>query len=187
MRACQNSSMQADNHADRRGRRLRWRVPLAALGLLIASVVIDVARSSPNPIPRAPQGSPAVVGDADLQSIREAVVRYQVEHLVPNDLSQAAAAKLAGYCIGFDRTGVVDPSAEMLRALKNLPLSVMPYSGCVKEGMKGRVPLWVISVASSGPDGVQAIGRSGQNSYVYALERRQSVWVVTAAKLTGRS
>jgi hypothetical protein len=33
----------------------------------------------------------------------------------------------------------------------------------------------------------QAVGRSVQNSYFYALERRKGVWVVTAAKLTGRS
>jgi len=114
-------------------------------------------------------------------------VRYQIAHLVPNDVSQAAASKLTGICVGFDRTGGTDPSAAMLAALKDLTFPVAPYTACVKDDMRGRVMLWVVSVSAATPETTQAVGRSQQHSYLYALERRQGVWVVTAAKQTGRA
>jgi len=167
---------------------LAWRVPLVVAGLLIVPVVIEVTRSNPNELylPQSSQ-SAAPVSEADLNLIREAVVRYQVAHLAPNDLAPAAAAKLTGLCVGFDRAGGIDPSAAVLADLKDVTLPIAPYTSCLKDGMKGRVPLWIVSVSSTGADAAQAIGRSVQNSYLYALERRQGVWVVTAAKLTGRS
>jgi hypothetical protein len=174
--------------ARRFNRLLAWRVPLVAAGLLIVPVVIEVTRSNPNALyqPQSDQ-SAAAVGEADLNLIREAVVRYQIAHLTPNDLAPPAAAKLTGICVGFGRVGGIDPSAAALASLKDIKLTIATHSTCVKDGMQGRVPLWVISVSSTGADAAQAVGRSVQNSYVYALERRQGVWVVTAAKLTGRS
>jgi len=165
-----------------------WRVPLVAAGLLIVPVVIEVTRSNPNALyqPQADQ-SAAPVSEADLNLIREAVVRYQSAHLTPNDLAPAAASKLTGLCVGFGRAGGVDPSAAVLASLKDITPTIAAYNSCVKDGMRGRVPLWVVSVSSTGADAAQAVGRSVQNSYVYALERRKGVWVVTAAKLTGRS
>jgi len=167
---------------------LAWRVPLVVAGLLVVPVLIEVTRSNPNTLyqPQSSQ-SGAPVGEVDLTLIREAVVRYQIAHLVPNDVSQAAASKLTGICVGFDRTGGTDPSAAMLAALKDLTLPVAPYTACVKDDMRGRVMLWVVSVSSTSPDAAQAVGRSQQHSYLYALERRQGVWVVTAAKQTGRA
>ena len=168
--------------------RLAWRVPLVAAALLIVPVVIEVTRSNPNERyqPQSSQ-SAAPVSEADLNLIREAVVRYQVAHLAPNDLAPAAASKLTGVCVGFGRTGGIDPSAAATAALKDIKLAIAPYTTCAKDGMQGRVPLWVVSVSSTGADEAQAVGRSVQNSYLYALERRQGVWVVTAAKLTGRA
>lgn len=164
-----------------------WRVPLVAAGLLIVPVVIEVTRSNPNALyqPQSAQSGTPTSGE-DLNLIREAVVRYQVAHLAPNDLAPTAASKLAGLCVGFDRVGGSDPSAAVLAALKDIKPTIVPYTTCVKDGMHGRVPLWVVSVSFTGTDAAQAVGRSVQNSYVYALERRQGVWVVTAAKLTGR-
>lgn len=167
---------------------LAWRVPLVAAGLLIVPVVIEVTRSNPNALYQ-PQSdrSAAPVGEADLNLIRETVVRYQIAHLTPNDLAPAAASRLTGFCVGFDRSGGTDPAASVLAALKDTTLPMTAYTACVKDGMKGRVPLWVVSVSSTGANSAQAVGRSVQNSYVYALERRAGVWIVTAAKLTGRS
>src|SRR6187402_3039758 len=93
---------------------LAWRVPLVAAGLLIVPVVIEVTRSNPNALyqPQADQ-SAAPVSEADLNLIREAVVRYQSAHLTPNDLAPAAS-KLTGLCVGFGRAGGVDPSAAVL-------------------------------------------------------------------------
>ena len=135
---------------------------------------------------RAGQDRPAL-DDAELDRIREAVVRYQVAHLVPNDISPAAAPKLIGYCVGLDRAGGKDPSPALLSRLKDLPLPVASYASCAKDDMRGRIPLWVVSISPSSVDAVQVVGRASQNSYVYALEKRQGVWTVTAAKLTGRS
>jgi len=167
---------------------MRWRVPLVAAALLLVPVVIEVTRSNPSTLYQ-PQSDPSAVpvSEPDLTPIREAIVRYQAVNMVQKDLAPAAAAKLTGVCVGFGRAGGIDPPSAMLAALKDLAWPVAPYSTCVKEGMQGRVPLWVVSVSSTGPDAAQAVGRSVQNSYVYALERRQGVWVVTAAKLTGRS
>ena len=167
---------------------LAWRVPLVAAGLLIVPVVIEVTRSNPNALyqPQSSQ-SAAPVSEADLSLIREAVVRYQIAHLAPNDLAPAAASKLTGVCVGFGRAGGIDPPAAATAALKDIKLTITPYTTCAKDGMQGRVPLWVVSVSSTGADAAQAVGRSVQNSYLYALDRRQGVWVVTAAKLTGRA
>jgi hypothetical protein len=144
------------------------------------------------PASKETPGSPGVffgapVGEADLNLIRETVVRYQIAHMTPNDLAPAAASRLTGFCVGFDRSGGTDPAASVLAALKDTTLPMIAYTACVKDGMKGRVPLWVVSVSSTGANSAQAVGRSVQNSYVYALERRAGVWIVTAAKLTGRS
>jgi len=171
----------------RPSRLLAWRVPLVAAGLLLIPVVIEVTRSNPKALYQPPNQSAVPVGDVDLNLIREAVVRYQVAHLTPNDLATAAAAKLTGVCVGFGRSGGIDPPAVVVAALADVKFPVAAYTACVKEGMKGRVPLWVVSVSLSGADAAQAVGRSVQNSYLYALERRQGVWAVTAAKLTGRS
>lgn len=174
--------------ARRAGGLLAWRVPLLVAALLIVPVVIEVTRSDPNARDASQAGQSAVpVSETDLNLIREAVVRYQFGHLTPNDLAPAAASKLNGLCVGFDRAGGTDPPASVLEKLKDVRLPIAPYSKCATDGMKGRVPLWVVSVSSTGPDTAQAVGRSVQNSYVYALERRENVWVVTAAKLTGRS
>ena len=63
---------------------VRWRVPLVAAGLLIVPVVIEVTRSNPNArYPQQSDRSAAPVDEADLNPIREAVVRYQMAHLVP--------------------------------------------------------------------------------------------------------
>jgi hypothetical protein len=172
-----------------RPRRLRaWRVPLVAAGLLIVPVVIEVTRSNPSGQyqPQSSQ-SAAQVSEADLNLIREAVVRYQIAHLAPNDLAPAAASQLAGVCLGFDRSGGTDPAAAMIANLKDTTLPIAAYTACVTDGMKGRVPLWVVSISSTGANSAQAVGRSVQNSYLYALERRAGVWIVTAAKLTGRA
>jgi hypothetical protein len=167
---------------------IRWRVPLVVAGLLVVPVLIEVTRSNPTALYQPQSDRSAVpVGEADLNLVREAVVRYQIAHLAPNDLAPAAASRLTGVCLGFDRSGGTDPPAAMLAALKDTTLPIAAYTACVKDGMKGRVPLWVVSVSSTGADAAQAVGRSVQNSYLYALERRQGVWVVTAAKLTGRS
>jgi hypothetical protein len=166
---------------------LAWRVPLVAAGLLIVPVVIEVTRSDPKALyqPQSAQ-SLAPVNEADLNLIHEAVVRYQVAHL-SNDVAPAAIAKLTGYCLGLGKVGGTDPPAQLVTSLKDLSLPTTSYSQCLKEGIRGRVPIWVVSVSSTDADAAQAVGRSVQNSYVYALERRQGVWVVTAAKLTGRS
>ena len=167
---------------------LAWRVPLVAAALLVVPVVIEVTRSNPNALYQPQSDQPAVpVAEPDLDLIREAVVRYQAANVVQKDLIPSAAVKLTGVCVGFGRGGAVDPSAAVLTALKDITFPATPYSACMKEGMRGRVPLWVVSVSSTGADAAQAVGRSAQNSYVYALERRQGAWVVTAAKLTGRS
>ena len=167
---------------------LAWRVPLVAAGLLIVPVIIDMTRSDPKALyqPQSDQSS-ASVSETDLSLIHEAVVRYQVANLSPKDLAPAAAAKLGGYCLGLGKSGGTDPPASLVASLKDLPLPMIPYTQCVKEGMRGRIPIWVVSVSSIGADTAQAVGRSVQNSYVYSLERRQGGWVVTAAKLTGRS
>jgi hypothetical protein len=166
---------------------LRWRVPLVVAGLLVVPVLIEVTRSNPNALYQQSDRAAPPLSDADLGLIREAVVRYQIAHLTPNDLAAAAAARLTGICVGFGRSGGTDPSAAMLAALKDVTPPIAPYNACVKDDMRGRVPLWVVSVSSSGADAAQAVGRSVQNSYLYALERRAGVWVVTAAKLTGRA
>lgn len=167
---------------------LAWRVPLVAAGLLVLPVVIEVTRSNPNALYQPQSGQSAVpVADADLELIRETVVRYQAANVVQKDLIPSVASKVTGVCVGFGRAGGIDPSAAVLTALKDIPFPAAPYNTCVKEGMRGRIPLWVVSVSSTGADAAQAVGRSAQNSYVYALERRQGAWVVTAAKLTGRS
>ena len=167
---------------------LRWRVPLVAAGLLVVPVLIEVTRSNPNARYQQPSDqASAPVSEADLNLIREAVVRYQIAHLTPNDLSPAGASKLTGFCVGFGRSGGVDPPAAVMAALKDVALPIASYTACLKDGMEGRVPLWVVSVSSTGADAAQAVGRSVQHGYVYALERRQGVWVVTAAKLTGRA
>ena len=164
-----------------------WRVPLVAAALLIVPIVIEMTRSDPKALyqPQSDQSS-ASVNEADLNFIHEAVVRYQVAHLASNDMAPAAAARLTGYCLGLGKSGGTDPPVSLVTSLKDLSAPTIPYTQCVKEGMRGRVPLWVVSVSSTGAGAVQAVGRSAQNSYVYALERRQSVWIVTAAKLTGR-
>jgi len=157
-------------------------------GLLVVPVLIEVTRSNPNALYQQPSDQAAApVSEADLNLIQEAVVRYQIAHLTPNDLAPGAAAKLTGVCVGFGRSGGTDPSAAMLAALRDVTPPIATYSACVKDDMRGRVPLWVVSVSSTGANSAQAIGRSVQNSYLYALERRQGVWVVTAAKLTGRA
>jgi hypothetical protein len=167
---------------------LRWRVPLAVAALLVVPVLIEVTRSNPNaPYPSESNQSASAVEEPDLSLIREAVMRYQIAHLAPNDLSPAAASKLTGFCVGFGRSGGIDPSAAVMASLKDVALPIASYSACLKGGMAGRVPLWVVSVSSTGADAAQVVGRSVQHGYVYALERRQGVWVVTAAKLTGRS
>jgi hypothetical protein len=179
----------ASGRAIRRPRRwLRWRLPLVVAGLLVVPVLIEVTRSNPNALYQQQSDQAAApVSEADLNLIREAVVRYQVAHLTPNDLAPAAAAKLTGVCVGFGRSGGTDPSAAMLATLKDVTPQIATYNACVKDDMRGRVPLWVVSVSSTGANSAQAIGRSVQNSYLYALERRQGMWVVTAAKLTGRA
>lgn len=167
---------------------LAWRVPLVAAGLLVLPVVFEVTRSNPNALyqPQSEQ-SAAPVAEADLDLIREAVVRYQAANMLQKDLIPSVASKVTGVCVGFGRAGGTDPSTAVLAALKDIAFPVSAYNACVKEGMRGRIPLWVVSVSSTGSDAAQAVGRSAQNSYVYALERRQGAWVVTAAKLTGRS
>jgi hypothetical protein len=169
-------------------RRRVWRVPLVAAGLLIVPVLIEVMRSDPaGRYPSEGEQLAAPVDERDLNLIRQAVVRYQLAHLVPNDLAPSAASRLTGVCVGFGPAGAIDPSAAQLEAVKEPRLTIAPYTACVKDGMKGRAPIWVVSVSATGADSVQAVGRSAQNSYVYSLERRQGVWVVTAAKLTGRT
>ena len=121
-----------------------WRLPVVVLGLLLVPVVIEVVRSTTaNDVARAGQTT-LTPAPADADLIREAVLRYQIAHLVPNDLSPAAHAKISTYCVGLERSGGTDPPAALLEAIKVAGVSVAPYSSCVKQDMRGRVVLWVV-------------------------------------------
>ena len=149
---------------------VRWRLPLVVLGLLLVPVVIEVVRRTSVSQKPAVQRS-VVPSETEANRIRETVVRYQISHLAPNDLAPAALAKITGYCVGLDRAGGIDPPASLLEALKDVPLPVAAHTSCVKEGMRGRIPLWVVSISMSSADTAQVVGRASQNAYVYALER----------------
>ena len=128
----------------------------------------------------------SAVSPTDTDDIRETVVRYQAAHLTPDDLQPSALARVVALCVGFEKSGGVDPTPTLLARLKDVRPPVVAYSTCVRDGFQGRLPIWVTAIGPSTGTTVQARGRSVQNYYLYVLERRPTGWAVTMAQLTGR-
>jgi hypothetical protein len=152
---------------------------------LTVVAVVSAISLSPSPV-EASQDPPAAVESADLDAIREAVVRYQVKHLA-DDISKDVLSKVSEFCLGLGRFGGTAPSVEFIDRFRDISPRLVAAPACGRNEGKGvRIPLWIISENLIRPGVVDVRGRAGTLAFKYIVELKANSWHVNSATQTGR-
>lgn len=134
------------------------------------------------------QEAPATVDPAQVDAVREAVVRYQVAH-IGDAVSKDVVPRISALCLGLGHFGSAAPLPEFIDRLRDLTPPLVAATTCRSNPSQGEgltLPLWVMSESPVRPGLVDVRGRVGTIAFKYLVEFRAGEWRVTSATQTGR-